>query len=208
VRHHKKVSVKELPQLLRDIDSYKRIGEEVTQIALQLAIITLLRTTELRKGQWSELEELDTEEPLWRIPDPRMKMKDRCDHLVPLPRQAVELFRRLHKLTGHQSFMFPGEKPRSCMSNNTMLYALYRMGYHSRQTTHGLRGIASTLLNEARFDSDVIEKQLAHEEENKARRAYNAAEYLQERREMLQWYADYLDALKAGGKVIPFARVA
>jgi integrase len=208
VKHHKKVDLKELPQLLNDIDRYHEVGEEVTQIALQLATVTLLRTTELRKGQWRELEGLETDEPLWRIPDPRMKMKDRDGHHVPLPRQAVELFRRLQKLTNYQPLMFPGEKPGSSMSNNTMLFALYRLGYRSRQTTHGFRSIASTILNEARFDADVIEKQLAHEEGNKVRRAYNAAEYLEERREMLQWYADYLDALKAGGKVIPFRRVA
>jgi integrase len=208
VKHHRKVDLKELPQLLSDIDRYHEIGEELTQIALQLAVVTMLRTTELRKGQWVELEGLDGDEPLWRIPDRRMKVKDRDGHLVPLPRQAVEMFGRLRKLTGFQAYMFPGEKLGSYMSNNTMLYALYRLGYRSRQTTHGFRAIASTILNEARFDADVIEKQLAHEEENKVRRAYNAAEYLAERREMLQWYADYLDALKAGGKVIPFRRVA
>jgi integrase len=127
-----------------------------------------------------------------------MKMKGRDGHLVPLPRQAVAVLRELHKLSGYGKFMFPGEKPGACMSNNTMLFALYRMGYRSRQTVHGFRRIASTILNEAGFRPDAIEKQLAHEEENKVRGAYNAAEYLAERREMLQWYADYLDAIRVG----------
>jgi integrase len=198
VRHHQIVRFNELPQLLRDIDNYNHIGEELTKLALQLASLTLLRTSELRKGQWPEIGDLDAKELLWCVPDPQMKMKGRDGHLVPLSRQAVAVLRELHKLTGYGKFMFPGEKPGACMSNNTMLFALYRMGYRSRQTVHGFRRIASTILNEAGFRPDAIEKQLAHEEENKVRGAYNAAEYLAERREMLQWYADYLDAIRVG----------
>jgi len=208
VKHHAAVPLDMLPGLLRAVDAYD--GEAVTKLALKLAALTLLRTTELRAGQWREIEDLEGDAPLWRVPDERMKMKGRHGHLVPLSRQAVAAFLELRKLTGHAAHLFPAATREGYMSNNTMLFALYRMGYHSRTTTHGFRSIASTILNEAGFKDDAIERQLAHEEKNKVRRAYNAAEYMAERREMLQWYADYLDALKESGpgKIIPFRRVA
>jgi integrase len=203
VKHHTVVRFDELPQLLRDIDDYHHIGEATTRLGLQLAVLTLVRTKELIRGEWSQIEGLDTEEPIWLIPDDQMKMKGRDGHIVPLSRQAVARLRELHEISGRGELMFPGDKFGKPISNNTLLFGLYRMGYRSRQTTHGFRRIASTILNEAGFRSDVIEKQLAHEEKNKIRRAYNAAEYLGERREMLQWFADYLDALKVGAAIPP-----
>jgi integrase len=123
-----------------------------------------------------------------------MKMKEQ--HIVPLSSQAVSLLRQLKELTGHRPYVFPNEKkPLSFMSNNTMLFALYRMGYHSRTTGHGFRSTASTILNENGFMPDVIERQLAHSERNKVRAAYNYAQYLPERRKMMQWWADYLDGI-------------
>ena len=127
-----------------------------------------------------------------------MKMKEL--HIVPLSKQAIEVLRQIQKLTGHRQYVFANEhNPATYMSENTMLYALYRMGYHSRATGHGFRSTASTILNEHGFRPDVIERQLAHGERNHVRAAYNHAQYLPERRKMMQWWADYLDELAAKG---------
>jgi integrase len=138
-----------------------------------LAILTFVRTSELRAARWSEFENLDGQAPLWRIPAERMKM--RTEHLVPLAPRAVSILHALKPLAGISSFVFPSPGKELCMSNNTMLYAMYRMGYHGRATVHGFRSLASTLLNEMVFPSDWIERQLAHDERNKIRGAYNAA---------------------------------
>ncbi len=113
---------------------------------------------------------------------------------MPLSRQAIEVLRELQVLSGKRPYVFPNEhNPSTFMSENTMLYALYRMGYHSRATGHGFRSTASTILNEHGFRADVIERQLAHSERNNVRAAYNHAQYLPERREMMQWWADFLE---------------
>src|SRR5215213_10844387 len=123
-----------------------------------------------------------------------MKMGE--EHIVPLSRQALAILAELKLLTGHSRLVFPNErKPQKPMSENTILYALYRLGYHGRATGHGFRSSASTLLNELGFDPDVVERQLAHQERNKVRAAYHRAEYLAERREMMQRWADYVDEL-------------
>jgi integrase len=123
-------------------------------------------------------------------------MKMRETHIVPLSKQAINTLRELQPLTGHWDFVFPNQhKPSGCMSENTILYALYRMGYHSRATGHGFRATASTILNENGFDGDVIERQLAHGERDAVRAAYNHAQYLPERRKMMQWWADHLDSI-------------
>jgi integrase len=125
-----------------------------------------------------------------------MKMGE--SHLVPLSRQAIAVLRELQRHSGNRPFVFPNQhNPSTFMSENTMLYALYRMGYHSRTTGHGFRSTASTILNELEFRADVIERQLAHSERNSVRAAYNHAEYLPERRKMMQWWADYLDRVEA-----------
>jgi integrase len=160
--------------------------------------LTFLRTTELRAGKWSELEDLDGKYAQWRVPAERMKM--RLEHLVPLSRQAVAMFRELRTLSGSSPNIFPSPGKEGCMSSNTMLYALYRMGYHGRATTHGFRGVASTILNESNlFNRDWIERQLAHVERNEVRRAYNAAEWMRDRRRMMQWWADHITAMALGG---------
>jgi integrase len=169
-------------------------GSPVTRSALLLMAYTFTRTGELRGADWAEI---DFATATWRIPAERMKMRE--PHVVPLSTQAVGILSELRLLTGHSRWVFPNERNRQKpMSENTILYALYRMGYHSRATGHGFRSSASSLLNELGFDADVIERQLAHRERNKVRAAYHRAEYLKERREMMQRWADYIDALAAG----------
>jgi integrase len=181
----------EFGQLVARIRTYD--GSSVTRGALLLMAYTFTRTGELRSAEWTEF---DVDDGMWRIPAERMKMREL--HLVPLSRQAIEVLAELKLLTGSSRWLFPNErKPQKPMSENTILYALYRMGYHSRATGHGFRSSASTLLNEMRFDPDVIERQLAHKERNKVRAAYHRAEYLPERREMMQRWADYVDQLSA-----------
>jgi integrase len=156
----------------------------------------------------SEFEGLGTQNPIWRITDERMKMKR--EHIVPLSHQAEAIITEMLNAS-NESYVFPGVKPLKPLSENTMIYALYRMGYISRQTVHGFRSIASTWANEQlveygdppiwmrRYHEDWVEMQLAHSEENESRGAYNAAEYLAPRRKMLQDWADYLDAQTSAG---------
>jgi integrase len=191
VKHRSYLQESELPIYLKKLDAYD--GEPQTKLALRLLLLTFVRTTELRAAQWAEIEWDKTE---WRIPPERMKMNEL--HIVPLSRQAIAVLRELQKHSGHRQHIFPNQHhPATFMSENTMLYALYRMGYHSRATGHGFRSTASTILNEHGFRPDVIERQLAHAERNSIRAAYNHAQYLPERREMMQWWADYLDEVAA-----------
>jgi len=206
-RRHKAMPLQELPTFLRQLDTYS--GEQQTKLALKLVTLTFLRTTELRAGTWNELENLDEETAAqWRIPAERMKM--RLEHIVPLSRQAVTVLRQLRALSGSSPNIFPSPGKGACMSSNTMLYALYRMGYHGRATTHGFRAVASTILNESNlFNRDWIERQLAHVERNEVRRAYNAAEWMPDRRRMMQWWADHITALGQGsGKIVPLAQAS
>jgi integrase len=191
VRHRSYLKESELPAYLRKLVTYD--GHPQTKLALRFLLLTFVRTIELRSAQWTEID-WDKEE--WRIPAERMKMKE--THIVPLSRQAVAVLRELEKHSGNRQYIYPSQQnPSSFMSENTMLYALYRMGYHSRATGHGFRSTASTILNEHGFRADVIERQLAHGERNNVRAAYNHAQYLPERRKMMQWWADYLDSLAA-----------
>jgi integrase len=186
-RHHAFIKANELAEYLRKLDAYD--GALQTKRAMKLLLLTFVRTGELRAAEWSEID-LDKAE--WRIAAGRMKMREL--HIVPLSRQALTILRELHVLNGHWKHVFPNQhKPSGYMSENTILYGLYRMGYHSRATGHGFRSTASTVLNEHGFRPDVIERQLAHGERDKVRAAYNHAEYLPERRSMMQWWADYLD---------------
>jgi integrase len=136
-------------------------------------------------------------------------MKKRNEHVVPLSKQAVEALRNLQTLSDGSRFVFPGRNRDVPMSNNTLLFALYRLGYKRQMTGHGFRAVASTILNESgKFRVDVIERQLAHCERNDVRGTYNRAEYLSERTIMMQQYADMLDAMAAGATVIPLHRVS
>ena len=147
-------------------------------------------------AQWTEI---DWDKAEWRIPAERMKMKEQ--HLVPLSTQAIAVLRELQHHSGTRQYIFVNQhNPHAFMSENTMLYALYRMGYHSRTTGHGFRSTASTILNEHGFRADVIERQLAHTERNNVRAAYNHAQYLPERRKMMQWWADYIESIGKTGK--------
>src|SRR6476620_5658759 len=204
-QRHRAMPFSELPTFLRKLESYS--GEQQTKRALKLVTLTFLRTTELRAGKWSELEDLDGKSAQWRVPAARMKM--RLEHLVPLSRQAVAVLRELRTLSGSSPNIFPSPGKEGCMSSNTMLYALYRMGYHGRATTHGFRGVASTILNESNlFNRDWIERQLAHVERNEVRRAYNAAEWMPDRRRMMQWWADHITAMAMeSDKIVPLSRV-
>ncbi len=181
----------ELPEYLRKLETYD--GALQTKLALRFLLLTFVRTGELRAAEWAEV---DRDKAEWRIPAERMKMKEL--HIVPLSRQALAVLRELEKHSRSRTYLFPNERnPSTFMSENTMLYALYRMGYHSRVTGHGFRSTASTILNEHGFRADVIERQLAHSERNTVRAAYNHAQYLPERRTMMQWWSDYLDELAA-----------
>jgi integrase len=180
------VKPKDLPELLRAIEGYE--GEPQTKLGLRLLALTFVRTGELRGAEWSEI---DWKAAIWAVPAERMKMK--TEHLVPLAPQAIRTLEELRELNGHRELIFPGQDPRKPISENTLLYALYRLGYHSRMTGHGFRSVASTVLNESGlFRGDVIERQLAHCERNAVRGAYNRAEYLPERQQMMLWWANYL----------------
>ncbi len=187
VTHMRRIAESELPELLQAITAYD--GEPQTRLAVQLLALTFVRTGELRFAEWTEINEDRAE---WRIPPEKMKMPS--PHIVPLSKQAIAIVRELRELTGNGQWVFPGRSgTKKPISENTVLYALYRMGYHSRMTGHGFRGLASTILNEHGFNSDWIERQLAHLERDDVRAAYNHAQYLKERRRMMQWWADYLD---------------
>jgi len=187
--------------LLLAIDGYD--GSLVTRAALKLAPLVFVRPGELRQAEWAKF---DLAKPEWRIPCERMKM--RITHLVPLARQAVAILEDLRPLTGRGKYVFPSEltydRP---MSDNTLNAALRRLGYQSHVITpYGFRAMASTLLNEHGWNRDAIERQLAHVEPNDVRAAYNYADYLLERRKMMQAWADYLDTLFQAAQGPPTAR--
>jgi len=199
--HYTTIVKGEFPKLLRDIDGYQ--GHPLTTYALQLIALTFTRTSELIEAEWKEID-LDRAE--WLIPAERMKMKR--PHLVPLSSQAVAIFREAAKLTGERLHVFPNRNdPSKPASKAIILRALGRMGYTGKMTGHGFRSAASTALNEHKtkwgIHRDVIELQLAHVEKNASRAAYNFAEYLDERRAMMQQWANHLDKLKQGAEVVP-----
>lgn len=177
-------------KLLRTIKEYQ--GHFPTKCALRLAPLLFVRPGELRQAQWSEIN-FETAE--WRIPAEKMKM--RVPHIVPLATQAITILKELQPLTGNTKYVFPCVRTLDrAMSENTLNSALRRLGYtKDEMTTHGFRSMASTLLNEQGWNRDAIERQLAHAERNNIRAAYNYAEYLPERRKMMQHWADYLDSL-------------
>ena len=196
VTHRAMLNSDELPEFYRRLNSYG--GEPLTSLAIELLILTLSRTGEVRGARW---EEFDLEQREWKIPGERMKM--RAPHLVPLSTQSLAILEQVKAFTGGQGLLFPGRNDRNKpFSENTLLYAMYRMGYHGQACVHGFRALASTVLNEQGFDADVIERCLAHIEQNKVRKAYHRSEYLDARRDLLQWWADYLDEQKTGGNII------
>ena len=172
-------------------------GYRGTVIALRLMLYTFVRTVELRKAEWTEFD-FDAAE--WRVPAERMKMAKKMKvgetHIVPLSRQAMALLTELKTLSGGRRFLFPNLRtPDTCMTATTINRALERMGYLGKFSGHGFRSTASTLLHELGWRSEVIERQLAHAERDKVKAAYNHAEYMPERREMMQAWADWIDEL-------------
>lgn len=198
VEHHRHLSRDDLGDFLRKLDDYS--GHATTRIALGLLLLTAVRPGELCGAPWSEF---DLDKATWTIPAARMKMKR--PHVVPLSGQAVDLLRDLEFVTGGGKVLFPSQGTKGgTIPTATLRNAVVKMGYGERFSPHGARGTFSTIANELGYRPDVIEKQLAHEEPNRVRAAYNRAEYLEERRAMMQAYADLLDQLKAGAQIIPF----
>jgi integrase len=197
--HMPAVKTSEVPTLLRKIDTYE--GELQTRLGLKMLALTYVRTTELIGAEW---DEFDIGNAMWTIPAARMKKVRgkakvfvNSDHHVPLARQALEIVDELRGVNGDSRYVFVGRNLSTHMSNNTLLYALYRMGYRKRMSGHGFRAVASTILNEeSPFDPEVIERQLAHKERNSTKAAYNRAEHMRQRRTMMQWYADHLDQMQ------------
>ncbi|MDC9623827.1 tyrosine-type recombinase/integrase [Xenorhabdus sp. XENO-7] len=194
--HYAHLSVSELPEFLSSIDKY--MGSQIVRVALRILILTGVRPGELRKAEWSEIN-FDT--GIWEIPAEKMKM--RRPHIVPLSEQVIELLKQIHPISGSYQYIFPSRtdyrKHISDMALNTMIR---RMGYSGRATGHGFRHTMSTILHEQGYNTAWIETQLAHVDKNSIRGTYNHAQYLDGRREMLQWYADYMEALERGENVI------
>ena len=196
------ITPKEVIPILRAIDSFE--GSFVVKCAMQLAPMLFVRPGELRGAQWSEI---DLEAAEWNIPAERMKMK--IAHLVPLPTQAVEILKALQPLTGHSKYVFPCHRsPLRCMSENAVNAGLRRLGFEKAEITgHGFRAMARTILDEVlHIRPDYIEHQLAHAVKDPNGRAYNRTSHIEERRKMMQLWADYLEGLKQGAKVIPLKR--
>ena len=186
VKHHAMIAPKDMGAFLVRLRRYD--GEEMTRLALEATIRTAVRTSELRFGEWSEIDR-----GLWRIPGERMKVEG-IDHLVPLTPQLKAILRRAKELGNGSRWMFPGDGGEP-MSQNTMIFALYRLGWHSRATVHGFRRSFSTWANEQapRWPPDAIEWQLAHWDRDEIRGAYNAAEWLPQRRDLMAAWNDWLD---------------
>jgi len=197
-KHHASITdPKKIGGLLRAINGYE--GNYITQCALKLAPLVIVRPGELRHAEW---QEIDLEKAEWRIPAEKMKMK--AVHIVPLSKQAITILEDIHAVTGHGQYVFPSVRTnRRPMSENTINAGLRRLGYTKEEMTgHGFRSMASTLLNEQGWHWDAIERQLAHAERNSIRAAYNYAEHMPERIKMMQHYADYLEGLASGADVV------
>lgn len=198
VKHRAALTERETPQFLRLLKDYQ--GEPATKSALQLLVLTAVRPGELRGARW---EEFDQARALWRIPADRMKMK--TEHLVPLSPQALELLASIRPAEDAKGLLFPSPYyPGKPISDGTLNSALARMGYKGIATAHGFRTLFSTCANEAGWNSDVIEKQLAHEERDGVRAAYNRANWLPDRQKLMQWWGEHLAKLARGADVIPF----
>lgn len=203
VTHHASITdSKAIGALLRSINGFS--GSYITKCALQLAPLVYVRPGELRHAEW---EEIDFDKSEWRIPGHKMKMNE--PHIIPLSRQALEILKSIYPLTSSGRYVFPSIRSAARpMSENTINGALRRMGYEKDEMTgHGFRSMASTLLHEHGWSHEAIERQLAHAERNKVSAAYNYAEHLTKRREMMDWWADHLDSLAAGAKVVNFQKL-
>lgn len=187
--NHAALALSEVPAFLQRLSLEKDLQ---SVLACRLLALTWVRTGELRKMKWEEIEG-----DVWRVPGVRMKMKRM--HLVPLSRQAIAILENLKARSRGGAYVFPGERTVDRpMSENAVLYLIHRIGYKDRMTGHGWRGVASTWANEHGYNSDHIEMQLAHGSDNAVRGAYNHAAYLPQRRIMLQAFADWIDQVNPG----------
>ncbi len=189
----RQLSLSEIGQFLMDCENYR--GTFEMRAAMKLAWLTLARTMEVLEAEWSEF---DLEQGVWRIPAPRMKME--LEHIIPLSHQAIELLQGIKAVSGNGRYLFPNRSDRSRPASHGGLWKMVdSIGWRDRFSPHGIRGTGSTILNETcRWNGDVIERLLAHVEKSKSRASYNAAEYLEQRAEILQWWADLLDAKRQG----------
>jgi integrase len=194
VQHHKSLKAAEIGPFLVKLDA--DTAEPQTRLAILLTILTAARTAELIGARWEEFEQLRyPKKALWRVPAERMKR--RVEHLVPLSRQALDALDELHKVTGRGEYLFPARSGRGTMSNNTMIFRLYALGYRNKSTMHGFRGSFSTIANESGlWAPDVIELQLAHAEGDAVRAAYNSAEHLPKRRELMTWWGEQIETMR------------
>ena len=192
-----------LGTFLRELEHYP--GSPLTKLALKLVIYTFLRSSEVRFARW---DEFDFDKNEWNIPAERMKAD--APHVVPLTPQILNILKEIKHNARKSPFLFPSnQSPLRPFSENTMITALYRMGYKNETTVHGFRGTASTILNEQGFRHDIIERQLSHNEENKIRAAYNHAQYLPERKEMMEWYSQKVEQLSTPASMsTPFKQSA
>ncbi|MBA0167129.1 integrase arm-type DNA-binding domain-containing protein [Pectobacterium sp. CFBP8739] len=190
--HYPHLLPDELLDFLRALSTYS--GSKITQLATRILMLTGVRTIELRQAEWKEF---DFEKGLWEVPKERMKM--RRPHLVPLSAQVIDALQQLQAVTGRYNLVFPGRnditKP---MSEASINQVLKRIGYHGKATGHGFRHTMSTILHEQGYNTAWIELQLAHVDKNTIRGTYNHAQYLEQRRGMLQWYGDFIDGLEHG----------
>ncbi len=183
--HYAFLTQDELPEFLRTLNTYA--GSVLVKIAMQLLILTGVRPGELRQAEW---QEFDFERKIWNVPAERMKM--RRPHLVPISSQAIDLLNQLKPVTGAGALLFPGRNDLKKLMSDMVLTVLdRRIGYAGRVTGHGFRYMMSTILHEQGFNSDWIERQLAHADKKSICGTYNHAQYLEGRREMMQCYADY-----------------
>ncbi|CAA0097808.1 Prophage integrase IntA [BD1-7 clade bacterium] len=197
--HRASLSRDELPAFLRVLPEYDAQGRVLTRLAIELLVLTFVRPGELRGARW---DEIDWDDSLWRIPADRMKMG--VEHIVPLSKQSIAVLQAIQVISGRLDLVFPSERRRhEPMSDNTMRRAIFRLGFDGSKpgkgkvTPHGFRATASSILNEQGFNPDAIERQLSHMERNGVRAAYtHHARYKEERREIMQWWADYLDKLR------------
>jgi len=204
-KHHAAIlEPRRVGELLRAIDGY--LGQPITLLAMQLSPYVFVRPGELRRAEWAEI---DLEQAVWRIP--ASKMKGRLEHAVPLSRQAVALLKQAKEITGKGRYVFPSIRtPADPMSENTVNAGLRRLGFAGDEmTAHGFRAMASTLLNESgKWSPDAIERSLAHKDKDAVRAAYHRGAHWNERVEMAQWWADYLDTLRKGAVIMPLVRPA
>lgn len=191
--HFASISIKELPELLEMMDRNDARVFLQTRLAMELMLLTFVRTSELIKAQW---DEFDLDEAMWIVPEERMKT--RKEHMVPLSRQALAALRQLHDMTSTFKYVFPSQtNPRNHMSNNTIRTALVRMGYGGKMTGHGFRALAMSAIKEKLgYRHEVVDRQLAHVHHNSVTRAYDRAQWIDERTVMMQDWADYIDSLR------------